>query len=457
MDFSNIDHEDSFHQCYEKLQHHSAQNFAVKFDAKEATCGINLNAEAVASLLSETATGDCTRWINFWGWNPNQTDAVKAIADHYKLSPRLMDLLWPKASESLQDQQKVHSTPGPRAANGSCFPATRDEEKAISTDSESTTASQASAAKERQMPTFRDVCEQIWHFCSVDWGQSYLYVGFNSLFTKEGEKHDTESDKPSGCRIWTSLLLCDDGTVVSVFESPPDQASFPAEVMKALRWNVLNVFRNLSNVSQASSIEASLMRVTIRPSQSSQAVPTQNRNEPASLLFYYLFDDWLTSYGLIARRQHPYRETLEQIRRQMFQSANVELIERLHQVGRQLLVLKLMYSSYQLIVRRILQRKRSAKDSVWGAEGSRHPFSHRQSDDPLEDFMAQAAETTYEAMIPEDRVEHKVSLPLSATYRFERLLDRLQLLAQTEIQQCMEEKETLTFMVHMTCFPKDYT
>jgi hypothetical protein len=35
--------------------------------------------------------------------------------------------------------------------------------------------------------------------------------------------------------------------------------------------------------------------------------------EASSLLFYYLFDDWYTSYSLVARKEHQYSAKLEDL------------------------------------------------------------------------------------------------------------------------------------------------
>lgn len=37
-----------------------------------------------------------------------------------------------------------------------------------------------------------------------------------------------------------------------------------------------------------------------------------------SLLFYYIFDDWVSSYGLIAKREHKYGVALEKLVSCMF-------------------------------------------------------------------------------------------------------------------------------------------
>lgn len=463
MNMLDIDREDTLNACLGTLQDITTQNFVVQFDANQAKCGINLTAETVTSILSKSpeASGGQTTWINFWGWDSQQTEVVEAIANRYHLSPRLLDVLWPsnspQSSHSPQMADRSHGIPAAATVppNGVVpGPAEAvDLEKGVRSMTSPNTVPQPTTRVVNQvMPTFRQVVDELWHFCSVDWGEHYLYVGYNALFVTEESKENTLSDKPSGQRIWTSLLLCDDGTVVSIFEIPESASSVPLSMstIRTLRRNVLNVFRHLSKVPQAHALGRSLMRVTIRPyAQANGDLPSSrngSRNEPASLLFYYLFDDWLTSYALIARREHPYRKTLEEIRQRMFLFASVDSIESLHLVGRQLTVLKLMYQSYELIVLRILQRRLSAKDSLFQSGADTHLGLNSRHSSVEGSLMQHAADSAYDAMVPENRIEHKVSLPLSAAFRFERLLDRIRLLAQTEIQQCIEEKESLTFM-----------
>lgn len=175
--------------------------------------------------------------------------------------------------------------------------------------------------------------------------------------------------------------------------------------------------------------------------------------EMTSLLFYYLFDDWLTSYSLIAQRDHLYRAELEEIRTRMFKAADVSLIELLHQLGRQLTVLKLMYKSYESIIRRIVQRRRSYQQPIQEPANGIHNSNAWYNTAVPGAFAFDSSSVNplaYEQspIIPGGISKaHRVTLASPAVFRFERLLDRIQLLAQTEIDECIREKESLTFMV----------
>ena len=117
----------------------------------------------------------------------------------------------------------------------------------------------------------------------------------------------------------------------------------------------------------------------------------------------------------------------------MFTKPQVTLIQRLHQYGRELAVLKRMYQSYALIIDRILDRQKPLYSS--SGEPSSMSGSHG------------------EAMILEGEGTSRVQTfgaPLSsaASVRFERLRDRINLLALSEIQECLDEKESLVFLVN---------
>lgn len=56
--------------------------------------------------------------------------------------------------------------------------------------------------------------------------------------------------------------------------------------------------------------------MTVRVRQFHDVGPDQatiKQEDGSSLLFYYLFDDWVSSFGLIAKRQHQYGVSLEQL------------------------------------------------------------------------------------------------------------------------------------------------
>lgn len=77
--------------------------------------------------------------------------------------------------------------------------------------------------------TFAQIVDQIWHFCSVDYGpkckqpvdggdQNALTtlpdtcIGYNSLYTTTGVKIENGEGLPEGKRIWSWLILCNDGS-----------------------------------------------------------------------------------------------------------------------------------------------------------------------------------------------------------------------------------------------------
>ena len=117
----------------------------------------------------------------------------------------------------------------------------------------------------------------------------------------------------------------------------------------------------------------------------------------------------------------------------MFEKPQVPLINRLHLYGRELAVLKRMYQSYALIIERILSRQRPADLT-----------STTQADAPsnISRMIMHTSEATSE-------VSPILGAPLSsaATVRFERLLDRINHFALSEIQECLDEKESLVFLV----------
>lgn len=116
----------------------------------------------------------------------------------------------------------------------------------------------------------------------------------------------------------------------------------------------------------------------------------------------------------------------------MFTKPQVPLIQKLHQYGRELAVLKRMYQSYELIIERILDRQKplhSGKGDPSSIRGGRSEVS------PSEGEFTSRLQT--------------FGAPLSsaATVRFERLRDRINLYALSEIQECLDEKESLVFLV----------
>lgn len=122
----------------------------------------------------------------------------------------------------------------------------------------------------------------------------------------------------------------------------------------------------------------------------------------------------------------------------MFEGPEVGHIDRLHHFGRQLAVLKRIYQSYVLIIERILDRQKLPDSSAKSTHN--HYASHRahENDDH---------QTHSNGVLAEEHQTFEVPLSSAATVRFERLRDRINLYALSEIQDCLDEKESLVFMV----------
>jgi hypothetical protein len=151
-------------------------------------------------------------------------------------------------------------------------------------------------------------------------------IGYNSLHnvrTKQSEdKHNDEADRsrdvPHGKRVWNWLLLCEDKTVISISEDPfPfSNGSLRAEDLKMLyttRRNLVNVFRQLSKAPTPLR-DTALIQLPIRNRVGNSTEETAHRNTDApGLLFYYLFEDWGTTFNLISRRDHGYGAELDRL------------------------------------------------------------------------------------------------------------------------------------------------
>ena len=132
----------------------------------------------------------------------------------------------------------------------------------------------------------------------------------------------------------------------------------------------------------------------------------------------------------------------------MFQKPQVEVVQQLHQYGRQLAVLKRMYQSYAMIIERILARQKPVSVSSGDPATMSSSCHHTRQ-------LFQETNTTRlrEASVTEDTTTPTptlgVPLPAAATVRFERLRDRINHYAVSEIQECLDEKEALVFLVRI--------
>lgn len=109
------------------------------------------------------------------------------------------------------------------------------------------------------------------------------------------------------------------GTIISIHENPfpHHQGKVSKKQLKALklmRRNLRIIFRQLSRAN----VERNhLMSIPIRPGpqnvdQNVASKETSSSDAP-SLLFHYLFDDWMNTHSLVVRKEHQYGVQLEQL------------------------------------------------------------------------------------------------------------------------------------------------
>lgn len=109
------------------------------------------------------------------------------------------------------------------------------------------------------------------------------------------------------------------GTVISMQENPfPGQhgtlQQTQLKILEIARRNIRSIFAGVSRLHQSKTESDSL--VTIRVRHFNDVGPDQSnikQEDGPSLLFYYIFDDWMSSFGLIAKREHKYGVALEEL------------------------------------------------------------------------------------------------------------------------------------------------
>jgi hypothetical protein len=129
----------------------------------------------------------------------------------------------------------------------------------------------------------------------------------------------------------------------------------------------------------------------------------------------------------------------------MLERPVVDLVNELHWLGRRLAVLKRLYQSYELIMRRLLQRQRMLRDEARSAQPTAISYGATFGDMEFVD-MRQSSVVSNPSF---HNTEKLVGVQLSSTAvaRFERLVDRINLYCLSEIENCLNEKESLTFLV----------
>ncbi|KAJ5188430.1 hypothetical protein N7491_004755 [Penicillium cf. griseofulvum] len=427
--FKNIDDNTQFYTAIRRLKDPLTQNFVLDFGNEEAWCASDLGTSELKLLLSKPA-----------------------ITNHYGVSERLQGMM---CTEPVHPRPEPTPTPLP-TKRSSRAPSIAPSFVHEVDDPENALKHLADPDKSRESASFKNltfsqVTDQIWHFSSVDHGPRYTCIGYNTLFVIPTLSQPNGEDLPDGKRLWTWLIQCDDGTIISIQENPfPRRKTVPIDeakpVLDIVRRNIRFIFAGVSRQHFAMSESESL--ITIRVRHFSDLGPDQaniKQEDGPSLLFYYIFDDWVSSYGLIAKREHKYGVALDKLRKQMLDRPIVGLVNELHWLGRRLAVLKRLYQSYELIMRRLLQRQRMLRDEARSAQAA--PIMYGATFGEME-FVDMRQSSVISNANYHNTADKSVGVQLSSTAvaRFERLVDRINLYCLSEIENCLNEKESLTFL-----------
>ena len=349
--FEDLDQKSVFDKVEKTVKETASFNLAVLFGQDISRAAVELNVTELQTFLEINAQEQATvKWIHISGPD-RQTDFIDQVAERYKISSRLKAII--KSPNNLAD---AGATPTSRVADGApqgdssgksngdmkdapTHTSDLDLEKAPHTGGPSNTT--------LDKLNHYSIASRVWHFWSIDWTERCLCVGYNSLSSLVVEKPQDNADRdrsrrkkfrskfdpsadeqaslpkpePNAIRLWNWLLICDDNTIISIQESGVSAGRQAisrgrpkmdhGEVIENSRKTLLNVLRHLSleGIKNAGTMDA----LDIRPGCSRDTRSAVNISDSLGLLFYYLFDDWYTTFTLVADDDCRYTTVLTQL------------------------------------------------------------------------------------------------------------------------------------------------
>ncbi|KAG4425644.1 hypothetical protein IFR04_001106 [Cadophora malorum] len=403
--FADFDEESTFKNCLGRAVLASTRNFVVEFGEESAEIAFDFQADGIKALLNSSSPAERpVRWINLWAPH-QQKDILELLGSHYKFSPRLLAIIGSDPPKSKAQQDK---------------PVGRFKAKLYRKDDieVATTGMSIDLPRHPRKSSLNDIshyalAEQMINYQSHDVGAQSNWI--HELKPLSNETNHEEVSEGRQKRLYSWLFICDDHTVISLHEHPGHVED--KDDLGAIRANTLSVLSQLSRLGTADPISMQTVRQALKldPAQAHPGL------EGASLLFYYLFDDWRAVYLTVATYHKRLDELqgaiLGEVNRKANSSPNLQIIPRLHILGRRIRQNQHLYEGYKNLIKRILEPKTTM---AHGNAPSRTP--------------------TGLGTAPGSR---GVSLALSATQRFERLSDRLELLILSETKEFLAEKDAL--------------
>ncbi|KAG4032370.1 hypothetical protein MFRU_007g02740 [Monilinia fructicola] len=417
--FADFDVQVIYDASLERARNEQTRNFVVEFGKLEARIAFDFNASQLGQLLDEAPAEaervrPPVRWINIWGPN-RQTDVIDVLAKRYGFSPRLLAII--KTLPPSKSSNKDHRV---------SYKEKLYEKDDIETGRASMCISGGHAARPAPgTASHYTIAQQMINYQSVDVGARFMCIGANWMHDIELPSV-RESDNPriqnlfrdrAQCRLWSWLILCDDNTVIAVHEDTIPIKKTKKD-LKSLRRNTLSVLGQLSKSGHETADPISMQ--SVRQVLDMNAAHANNGIEGASNLFYYLFDDWRAVYATVAF----FRGSLQKLETAIFddmtrntnKGPDIRIIPHLHFLSKSIRQMQHLYKGYRNLITRILESK---------------PFSAGEAGTPDGSFVSPNGRTG-------------VKLAASASQRFERLGDRLQLLILSETGEFLAEKDALS-------------
>jgi hypothetical protein len=462
-DFHCLDDPENLERYMDAVQDPNTRNFVVDFSDETAWTGFDIGADQLSELVAtERPDALNTRWINVW-YPYQHRELLEVLAKRYDFSPRLLALMCsnPRQTQSSPPRSNLTKQVGRKAAWG---------RKRVTFDIQETDAEKAEEALDElaehssiasKSSTVRSnlykIASDIWHYSSIDFGRNYTCLGYNTLYGTKTTPATVESDTgrsnlPECIRVWTWLVICQDNTVITIHEDPFPYAmnhyytSFQRRILMETRRNLVNVFRSLSAVTDAPFLTQNpltLLPIRMRIGDSPEESAHRDSDAPG-LLFYYLFENWHNSYTLVTRKESRYGVELSEIRDAMFEQPQLEHIDRLDTIGKELGVLRRHYGSYDRLIDRVLEPQSCTAASLQNSQVV-------GSDDSAS--LSTIRPRVSGVVVREKESMLGVSLSSASRVRFRRLRDLIDLYALSEVEEYIKQKESMVSMASRILLP----
>lgn len=415
-EFDDFDNEVVYADSLGQATDQHARNFVVQFGKAEAQVAFNLNYDKFKALLEGPMPAERpVRWINIWAPD-QQADVVNMLGERYDFSPRLLAIMRTEPPEIVVQEERTSRF---RRKQQPVKEADMELAEVVVTSAESYKGRSRKGVVQTEISHYT-LAEQMINFQSIDFGTRYLCIGANWMHTLARVSEDIEiAAEGEQRRLWSWLVLCDDHTVISVHEDPGETPN--PEDVKSIRANTLSVLKQLSERGRGGSLDPISMQ-TVRQALKDDVDELGQGMEGSSLLFYYLFDDWRAVFRTVAM----YKQRLGELRtiilgdigRKSISTPRVEIIPRLHVLGGQIRQSQHLYEGYKNLIDRAL---RALEPKSTGAVGFGTPRT-----------LSNLGQT-----------HRGVIMAKSASQRFERLGDRLELLILSKTKEFLDEKDAL--------------